>query len=210
MIAPDGLTDLVRQAQAGDRSAVAELLHRIRPDINRFAERFVDSSLAADSASDLAQEASLRVWKRLGQFQGARDDKQTAAMLYDWLQQLVQRLAANRREARHTGKRRPDLPLLRLGALTAADSQGKPGGLDPAGSELSPSALAGAAEVDARVRDALHAIPDSTDRRIIELCFGQGLSLREVADHLQLSYDKVRERHHAGLRFLERKLEGLL
>jgi DNA-directed RNA polymerase specialized sigma24 family protein len=48
------------------------------------------------------------------------------------------------------------------------------------------------------------------DRQIIELCFAQKLSLREIAERLQLSYDKVRERYHAGLRFLQRQLDGLV
>jgi len=44
--------------------------------------------------------------------------------------------------------------------------------------------------------------------RPAEACFGPSLSLREVAERLHLSYDKVRERYHAGLRFLERQLDG--
>jgi hypothetical protein len=60
MIAPDGLTDLVGKAQAGNRGAQEELLGRIRSDLNRFAEQFGDSSLGAESIADLAQECALR------------------------------------------------------------------------------------------------------------------------------------------------------
>lgn len=214
MIAADGLAQLVRQAQAGSPLAIAALIDRIRPDLDRFAERFADSSAVAESAADLAQEAALRVCTKLAQFHGANqqngnDDSLTAAMSHDWLEQLVRRLAANRRQARHAGKRRPDVPLLRLDALLATGSQGE-GALDPPDVSPTPSAVAVAAEVDLRVRAALEAVPGDTDRRILQLCFVQGLSLRNIAEQLDIGYDKVRERYHAGLRFLGRELESLL
>ena len=131
-------------------------------------------------------------------------------MLHNWVEQLIRRLAANRHEARHAGKRRPDLPVLRLEALAGRDSLGAPLGLDPAGNGPTPGAVVGGAEVDTRVRAAIQRIPNPTDRQILELCFVQALSLRTVAERLNISYDKVRERYHAALRFLERELEGLL
>ncbi len=209
MIAHDGLTELVRRAQTTDRTAVAELLARLQPDLDRLVERFGDVSTAYGSASDLAQEAALRLWEKLAQFQGADNDERTAAMLHDWLEQLVRRLATNRREARHAAKRRPERPIFSLGLPAGTDSRQPPAGLDPAAGGPTPSALACAAEVDARVRAALTALPDATDRQVLELCFFEAISLRAVAERLDLSYDKVRERYHAGLRFLERELGPL-
>jgi RNA polymerase sigma-70 factor (ECF subfamily) len=210
MIAPDGLSELVRRAQTADRTAVAELLVRLQPDLDCFAKRFGDVSTGAERVSDLAQEAALRLWEKLGQFQGATDDERTAAMLHDWLEKLVRRLATNRRDARHAAKRRPEQPLFSFGVPGGTDSRPTPAGPDLSESGPTPSAAAGAAEVDAHVRVALAAVPDPTDRQILELCFFDGLSLRAIAERLDLSYDKVRERYHAGLRFLERKLEPLL
>ncbi|HVC93781.1 MAG TPA: sigma-70 family RNA polymerase sigma factor [Pirellulales bacterium] len=210
MIAHDGLTELVRRAQTTDRKAVAELLARLRPDLDRLAERFGDVSTAAESASDLAQEAALRLWEKFGQFQGADNDALTAAMLHDWLEQLVRRLAANRRLARHAVKRRPERPVSFLGLAAGTDSRQPVVGLEPAESGPTPSALACAAEVNVRVRAALAALPNSTDRQVLELCFFDCMSLRAVAERLDLSYDKVRERYHAGLCLLERELGPLL
>ena len=48
------------------------------------------------------------------------------------------------------------------------------------------------------------------DREIVRLCFFDGLSLRQIAERLQLSYDKVRQRYHRSLKVLERELGGLL
>ena len=209
MIAPEGLTQLVQKAQAGDRRAEAKLLTRVGPAIEALSATFDRSSSAEESVSDLEQEVSLRFWQKLQQFRGADDDAQTAAMLHEWLRKLVQNLAENRRQARHAAKRRPAAPVVRLGA-PASDPQNAPTGLDPPASEPSPSALVAAAEIDDRVRAALNAMPDPLDRQILELCFGQSVSLRQVAERLHLSYDKVRERYHAGLRFLEGELEGLV
>lgn len=210
MIVPEGISILIRQAQSGDRQGAAELLERVRLDLERFAETYGDASTGAESASDLLQEASLRICEKIGRFQGASDDGQTAAMLHDWLEQLVRRLAANRRDARHAQKRSPDEAPLRLGTPLSSDSQGAPAGLDPPGTGPTPSAVVAADELGLRVRAALENIPDATDRQILELCFLHSLSLRAVAEQMQLSYDKVRERYHAGLRLLESELEGLL
>ena len=210
MITSEGLVELIRQTHAGDRVAQTELLERIRPDLERFAQRHGDLSTGFESISDLTQQAALRFWERFHQFQGADGDEATAAMLYEWIQQLVQNLAANRREALRAAKRSPDLPLLRFGQRAHAESQQSSTGLDPPASGPSASEMARSAELDARVRLALDNVPNPTDRQILELCFIEALSLRAVAERLSLSYDSVRERYHAGLRFLERQLEGLV
>jgi RNA polymerase sigma-70 factor, ECF subfamily len=209
MIASEGLAQLVRQAQAGDRQAGAELLDRVGPALRTFAANFDRPSTAEESTADLVQEASLRFWEKLPQFRGATDDTQTAAMLYEWLRKMVRRFAATRRQARHAGKRRPATAVLPLGT-PGNDSRKTNVGIDPAAGGPSPSALAGAAEFDHRVRVALNALPEPLDRQILDLCFCHSLSLRQISERLQLSYDKVRERYHAGLRFLERELEGML
>jgi len=210
MIPPDGIRELVRQAQTGDPRACTELLQRIGPALRRFALRHGDLSSGVESVSDLSQQAALRFWETFHQFQGADSDEPTAAMLHDWIRKLVRNLAANRHDARHTAKRRPDRPILRLGRPRLGDGQAGSSGLDPAGDGPTPSAAAAAAELDTRARAALAGVPDPTDRQILEMCFMEGLSLRAVAERLGLGYDHVRQRYHSGLRFLERQLEGLL
>jgi RNA polymerase sigma factor (sigma-70 family) len=185
-------------------------LERIQPDLDRFSRQFGNGSTTAESVADLAQDAALRFWERFQQFQGAPDDRQTAAMLHDWLEQMVRRLAANHHEARHALKRRPELPLLHLESLAGTDSQGAALGLDVPGNGPTQSAVAGAAERESRVHAALQKISDPTDRQILELCFLEALSLRSIAQQLHVSLDKVRERYHACLRFLEQELEELL
>ncbi len=160
----------------GAIAASREVRTRVQPDLDGFARRFGDASTGAESASDLAQEAALRLWEKLAQFQGNDDDNQTAAMLHDWLEQLVRRLAANRREARHGGKRRPHRPLVPLDVSAGTDSNGMPVGGDAADGGPTPSAVAGAREADVRVRAALEALTDAEARQVLRLCFVDGLS----------------------------------
>jgi DNA-directed RNA polymerase specialized sigma24 family protein len=160
MINSEGLADLARRAQAGDRPAQMELVERIGPDLEHFARRHGDLSTGVESISDLTQQAALRFWEKFHQFRGADSDEATAAMLYEWIQQLVQNLAANRREALRTAKRCPDLPVLRLGQHAHAESQQSSTGLDPPATGPSPSEAARTAELDARVRLALNNVPN--------------------------------------------------
>jgi len=60
------------------------------------------------------------------------------------------------------------------------------------------------------IRAALERIPDETDRTIVRLRFFAGLSLHQIAEQLAMSYDKVVERSHAGLKSVEKELRGRL
>jgi RNA polymerase sigma factor (sigma-70 family) len=59
------------------------------------------------------------------------------------------------------------------------------------------------------VQAALERLADDTDRAILRLRFFDGLSLRQIAERLALSYDKVREHYQSGLGQLERELGRL-
>ena len=59
------------------------------------------------------------------------------------------------------------------------------------------------------VQRALENIPDEADREIIRLFFFEQLSLSQIAQRLDWSYDRVRERYRQGMRQLERLLQTL-
>jgi len=61
---PETDGQLVRRALAGDGSAFAELERRHRPAVARLASRLMDTP---EDAEDMAQEALLRAWLRLGE-----------------------------------------------------------------------------------------------------------------------------------------------
>ena len=51
--------------------------------------------------------------------------------------------------------------------------------------------------------------PDNATRQILKLFYFEGMSLRHIADRLEMAYHGVKERYRAGLKFLERELKHL-
>jgi RNA polymerase sigma factor (sigma-70 family) len=197
-------------AQQGDRQALERLLAALRPQLERLARRYAEPGGSRASTADLVQEAAVRLWQRLAQFRGGPDDEQTGAMFQDWLRQLVRHLAQDRQRQRHAQRREPPQGLRRLGAAAAGESSGNPGGDDPAASGSTPSAQVRADEQARLIRQALEKITDPTNRTIVELCFFEGLSLRQIAGRLNLTYDRVRQGYHRSLKLLERELGDVL
>ncbi len=89
---PDGFRDLLRKAQSGDEGAAERILTIVRGHLSQSAAKFADLGHAAESTSDLVQEASLKVWQRLDQFRGGESDDETLAMFLAW---SVQNVRAN-------------------------------------------------------------------------------------------------------------------
>jgi RNA polymerase sigma factor (sigma-70 family) len=205
MIEPHLLHDFLKRAQGGDRQAMDQLLAVLRPHLEQLARRHADPDCVSESTADLVQEAALRIWLKLEQFRGGEDPEQTTAMFLDWVKQLVGHLGLDRQRAHHAQRREPSQRLLRLDAGQGSEASST-GGIDPAAGGPTPSANAGLEEQAQRIRAALEKLPQATDREIMQLCFFEGLSLRQIAERLQLSYDKVRERYHCSLKALQREL----
>lgn len=203
MLPPLLLHDL-NLARDGDRQAMERLLAALGPHLESLARRYAEPG-AQESVADLVQEAAVRIWQKLAQFQGG-EDEQTAAMFHDWLSQLVRNLALDRQRERHAQRREPPGGVLPLQAAGTSEAQPP----EPPAAGPTPSANARTEEQANLIRAALDNLPQVVDREIMRLCFFEGLSLRQIADRLQLSYDKVRERYHHSLRVLERELRGLL
>ena len=200
----------LRLAQNGDRLALERLLAALRPRLEQLARGYPEPGGSRESTADLAQEGAVRIWQKLDQFQGGEDDAQTLAMFHDWVARIVRHLAVDGQRERHAQRREPPGGLRHLPTAEAGESSSGGGGIDPAASGPTPSANLQADEQARLIRAALERIPDATDREMVRLCFFEGLSLRQIAERLNLTYDKVRERYHHSLRLLERELGGLL
>src|SRR5579883_2408193 len=112
-----GFSDLLTRARAGDRAATDELLARIRPWLEQLARQHADPLHPDGSTSDRVQEAWLRAWQKLDQFQGAADEAQALAMFRAWLARIVARLGLNAARDRGARQRTPPGKLLRLDGL---------------------------------------------------------------------------------------------
>ena len=184
------------------------ILDEFQPVLEKSAGGYADPAQAAESASDLVQESKLRAWQRVGQFRGAGDEVHLRAKFGAWLGQIARSVGINAREARNARKRRmPNAVHVRIGGGGGSSTHA---GLDPASSDPTPSAEAGKDERASLIQSALERLPSAESREVLRLCFFDGLTLRQVAERLALTYSQVRERYHAAMRVLERDLKDYL
>jgi RNA polymerase sigma factor (sigma-70 family) len=181
---PHVFHDLLRRAQAGDERAFEEVLTTLRPWLDELARRYADAQRPDESASDLAQEARLRVWQKLAQFRGPADPEQTKAVFRAWVERIVRRVGLNARRGHAAQRRKPPGKLRRLGPAPSGDATQAGAKIDPPAGGQSPSAHAAGAEQVERLRAALDRLTDATDRAIVHLRFFEGLSLRQIAARL--------------------------
>jgi RNA polymerase sigma-70 factor (ECF subfamily) len=203
----EGFHDLIARARAGERTATDELLGLVRPWIEQAARNHCPPQSPNGSVSDLVQEAWLRAWQKLDQFQGTADEAQSLAMFRAWLARIVARLGLNAARDAGAQQRTPPGKLVRLNGVRPADSSLPV--LDLSSSEPTPSANLREKEQASRVQDALARLADPLDREIIRLRFFEGLSLRQVAHRLDCNHETVRQRYHAILGRLQQDLKGL-
>lgn len=204
-----GFRDLICRAQAGDAEAVEGLLAAVRPYLEAQARRYLNRMPGWDSIAHVVQDAWLRVWERLRQFDGAANDEETLAAFRKWVRTVLRNVGSNHVRDSHRKRRRPKQPLVSLDAGAPGRSPSQANAAEPAANQSTPSANVRAGEKAQMVLAAVDQLPDEKDRAIVRLRFFDGLSLRQIADRLQLSYDLVRERFRSSLRRLERRLEEL-
>jgi len=212
----EGFGDLIRRAQEGDDSAMNSIMDALRPYLLGVAHEYADSLRAVESASDLVQEAELRAWRGLERFCGGTTDEETLAMFRSWMTKIVRNAGLD--ALRHQGARRRRDPRRRVVSLEERRVGGRGGGAgsdssgtkgDPPGREPTPSAKLHSAECNERVRRAIAALPDTLSRRIVEMRFFRSLSLRRIADDLNVGYETVKDRYRKAMRRLENDLEGI-
>jgi RNA polymerase sigma factor (sigma-70 family) len=204
---PTRFNEVVERAQTGEEKAQEELLGILRPYLEQLAHGITSSPRASRSSSDLVQEALLRVWQRLDQFSGTDDDEQSWAMFRAWVGQIVKRLNLNDQRDRHTQKRQPPQGVASLQGGQGQE-EARPGLEVPSGDPTASSRVRLNEEVQF-VQAALDRLGNDPSVSVIRMHFFEGRSLRQIAEHLQISYDKVRQLFHTGMQQLERELGPL-
>ena len=106
---------LVERARSGDSAAFGRLVERFRPRIYALGLHLTGSRAEAD---DIAQEAFLRAWNRIGSFEGR-------SQFFTWIYRIAVNRALN---GRRDGKRRESVGLddPRVQAAIAVDAYGDP------------------------------------------------------------------------------------
>lgn len=160
-------TSLASRAERGDQQAFAQLVARHQAPLRAFLRRHAEP---ADLADDLAQEAFVRAWSRLGQWSGT-------GTFRGWLFAIAVRCA---HDARRAGRR-----------AAARDRHWH----DLSDADSGDGEAAAAARLDL---DRVLAGLSPDQRAVMLLCHGAGLSHGEVAQALGLPLGTVKSHAARG------------
>jgi RNA polymerase sigma-70 factor (ECF subfamily) len=174
-------TELVKQAQRGDRNAFGELVCIHAQGVTNVVYRMCGD---AQIAEDAAQEAFVQAWLHLSSYR-------PQASLRNWLYRIAVNAATDliRREKRILPNSIEEMPL--------TDSH--PG----------PEALLFQTERTALVQKAILALPDAS-RAVLVLREYEEMSYHEIADTLDIPVGTVMSRLNYARKVLKEKLEKTL
>lgn len=166
--------EAARRTLGGDPEAFEIVVRRYQGPVYRLMLRFVRDE---DLAADLAQEAFLRAFERLGSFDGAR-------RFFPWLYTLSMNLARD-----HARRRKNHATVL------LEETSGCAVSTDQGAEEY----------VEGRqMAAALNDLPDDY-REALALRYMEDFSLDEVAQALGLSLSGAKMRVHRGLAMLRKR-----
>ena len=181
---------LVQACRAGRTEAYGELVERCQDRLYPMAVRLLGSR---EDALDLVQDAFVRGFQKLDQYQGG-------SSFYTWIYRIALNLAMSRLRRRRF-RRMLSLPMPRRGRA----------GFDPPDEspESIPSHPAERAEREAAVEAALAALePDH--RAVVILKDFEGRRYEEIGELLGIPVGTVRSRLHRARQQLRRRLSPLL
>lgn len=193
---------LLQKAQAGDSSAVTQLMSKYRDRLMRMVTLRMNRRLQARvDAADIVQEAYVEAFRVLGQYL-----QDPPLPFFLWLRQLTAEklIQAHRR---HLGAqmRAADREVsLYRGALPEATSESIAAQL--MGRLPSPSNQAIQAETKLRLQEALNSM-QPMDREVLVLRHFEHLNGAETAQLLGISHEAVKKRYIRALERLQKMLE---
>ena len=191
------VSELVRQAQAGDMAAFDELVTMFRGPMFNLAYRMVNNR---EDADELTQEIFLKLYKSIGKFQGR-------SKFSTWLYAV----AANTcRSGLRKLKRISSMEVVRLDD----DRENDEGGswkYDPEAPGDLPSKTLDREEVKAKISAFIAELPEDF-RMVVVLKDIQGMAYEEMAETLSCSIGTIKSRLSRGRAKLKEKLtrEGLV
>jgi RNA polymerase sigma-70 factor (ECF subfamily) len=196
----DGPTDpeLMVAIVGRDERAFAALYDRHVDVVHGSVARYLGDPAIAE---EVVQETFLALWERARQYQ------RSAGTVLGWTlgiarNKSIDRLRATRRRPRTVASLAPDEGGDDPDRYLAA---GLPVGLSP---EADPAETAADRWIGSVVRSTLATMP-GTDRRVLELAYDEGLSQREIADHLGWPLGTVKSRTRRALAALRVALDGI-
>lgn len=189
---------LIERAQAGDREAFEELVHRYDRDVLRIALNILHKP---DDARDVYQEAFLKIYKNLPRFR-------FECSFYTWTYRIVTNVCLDhlRRRSSRPEDQAPELASNRNGEPIAGDFFDRQ--QDPEASSDPERRMRGL-EIGRRISTALGMLTPR-ERMVFEMKHYQGLKLRAIGEALGTTEETVKNSLFRATRKLRAQLEGLL
>ncbi len=172
---------VVEAFRNGDRAAFDDVVRRYKDRIYNVVYRYLGNH---EDAQDVAQEAFVRAYQKLGQFEGR-------AKLSTWLHSIAANLAKNRvRDRSRKGRNK--------GVSLDAAREDRPGTAERwVGTNATPEHLARQRESEAALQEALNELP-APYRLVFVLRTFDGLSYDEIAAVAECPKGTVKSRlNHA-------------
>jgi RNA polymerase sigma-70 factor (ECF subfamily) len=196
--------DLLRQAKAGDATALGALFARYRDRLRKLVRLRLDRRLSGRiDASDVLQDAYLDVARRIPEYAAA-----PTVPFYIWLRSLTgQRLIDLHR--RHLGAEMRDAGRevsLYRGALPAASSVSLAHHL--LAGLTSPTQAAVREELQLRLQEAINSM-DALDREVVVLRHFEELTNAEAAQVLGIETSAASKRYIRAIRRLKAILDAV-
>jgi RNA polymerase sigma-70 factor (ECF subfamily) len=179
-------TDLVRRAKAGDRAAFSQLVIRYQNKIYRLARRMTETD---QDAEDVLQEAFVKAYKSLPEFQGK-------SKFSTWLYRITVNLALMKLRKRRVEAVSLDMPVATEEGSVQRDFEN--GGPDPLADLV--------AKESREILDRAISDLPSGYRAVFVLRHVEGLSTSETARILKISAAAVKSRLHRTRILLRVKL----
>lgn len=180
--------ELIEESLAGSTEAFGQLVTRYQ---DRLYHTLVRMLASAEDAQDVAQDAFVLAFRKLGTFRGD-------SAFYSWLFRIAYNAAIS-----HKRKSRRLSPP---GEASHEQTGIEPSDVHP---DAEPSRPMELAEQQALVRSALDQLPDEY-RTVLVLKEMEGLKYEEIAGVIDVPIGTVRSRIHRARRELREKLRVLL
>ncbi len=177
--------ELVALSQKGNQGAFEELVERYKQKAYRIA---FDFARDRDEAKDLSQEAFLKAFSHLKQFDGR-------SRFYTWFYRILVNVCLDYR------RRLKRAPTEAFGE--SMENEAEPS--YPAAAQTAPDQHVIARQMSQRVGVALAALPPK-QRTAFILRNHQGLSIREIAESMQMAEGTVKVHLHRAVTALRQRL----
>ncbi len=190
---PDDV-QLVKRCQRGDRWAFDELVARYQNRVFNLAYRILGDY---EEANDLAQEAFIKVYKKIKSFR-------REASFYTWLYRLATNLCRNKLRQWQSEKRFQTVSL-----QNPIGQEGKEVIHSLADSDPGPDKISERREMNALVQKAINSLEEE-HRMVIVLRDIQGLAYEEIARIVDCPEGTVKSRLYRARNTLKERLKDVI